>query len=268
LGNANLYIQSMLLAIDIGNTNTVLAIYDKERLAEHHRFDTSPAMATEELKLHFDMILKKASCDSSQISDCIIASVVPPINSIYIEDIKKQFNLSPLFVSHETKLPIKIGYHDPPALGADRIANAVAGFVKYGGPIIVVDYGTATKFEVVTDTGLYVGGVIAPGAELSANALSEKAARLPRITLEKPDRAIGRNTVGAMQSGIFWGTIGQVDRIIKSIFDELGGQIRVVATGGLAGLYAPYSQHIEAHYPFLTLDGLRIIADYQPCKSS
>jgi type III pantothenate kinase len=253
----------MLLAIDIGNTSTVLGLYDGERLAGHHRFGTNRSLKASELNSQLTALMKSMGSDKIEIREAVIASVVPILNDIYTEEIKRAFGISAIFVSHLVKLPVKLGYHDPSMLGADRIANAVAGFVKFGGPIIVVDYGTATKFEVVTDNGFYVGGVIAPGAELGANALAEKAARLFKVEPRVPEHAIGRTTEEAMKSGLFWGTIGQVDRIIKSLLDEIGGQARVVATGGLAGLFAPHSQYIETYYPYLTLDGLRIIYEYQ-----
>lgn len=253
----------MLLAIDIGNTNTVVGVYDNSRLINQFRVASNHALTTDECGFFVTGLLEKLNIESRQLKRVVMASVVPRLTPVFEEMSKKYLSVEPLIVSSKTRLPIKIGYLDPTAVGADRIANAVGGFVKFGGPIIIVDYGTTINFDVVTDTGVFVGGVIAPSPETSAVELARKAARLFEVRVEMPDRVIGRTTAESLKSGLFHGTIGQVDLIIELIIQELMTPARVIATGGLAPIFAPHSRHIESSYPSLTLDGLKIIADYQ-----
>jgi len=253
----------MLLAIDIGNTNTVVGVFDESRLINHFRVGSNHAMTVDECGFFVTGLLEKLNIKPEQLNRVVIASVVPRLTPIFEQMSEKYLKLTPLMVSSKTKLPIKIAYHDPTAVGADRIANAVGGFIRIGGPIIIVDYGTTINFDVVTDNGVFVGGVIAPGPETSAVELARKAARLFEVRIERPERVIGRTTAESLKAGLFYGTIGQVDLIIELILKELMVPARVIATGGLAAEFAEYSRHIETTFPALTLEGLRIIADYQ-----
>ncbi|MEW5922950.1 MAG: type III pantothenate kinase [Candidatus Zixiibacteriota bacterium] len=253
----------MLLAIDIGNSNTVVGAFDDGNLINHFRLTSNHNITIDECGFLVMGLLEKLNLQPKQVARVIIASVVPRLTPIFREMSKKYLSVEPIIVSCNLKLPIKIAYDDPSAVGADRIANAVAGFVKFGGPIIIVDYGTTTNFDVINDLGVYLGGAIAPGPETSARELANRAARLFEVTVEKPRSAVGRNTADSIKSGLFHGTVGQVDYIISLIRDEMGGDVRVVATGGLAEQFVQYSRFIESSYPALTLEGLKIIADYQ-----
>jgi type III pantothenate kinase len=253
----------MLLAIDIGNTNTVVGVYDNSRLIDHFRVASNHSLTVDECGFLVTGLLARLDVRPERLHRIVIASVVPMLTPIFEMMSEKYLSLKPLMVSSKSKLPIKIAYHDPTAVGADRIANAVAAFTKFGGPIIVVDYGTSINFDVVTDNGAFIGGVIAPGPQTSSNELARKAARLFEVRLEKPERVIGRTTAESLKSGLFYGTVGQVDLIIKLIIEELGLPARVIATGGLASEFAPHSQFIENFYPALTLEGLKIIAEFQ-----
>jgi type III pantothenate kinase len=234
----------MLLAIDIGNTNTVVGAYDNGRLIDHFRVASNRDLTVDECGFFVTGLLEKMRIEPAQVDRVIIASVVPRLTPVFEKMFQKYLSVTPLIVSSDTKLPIEIGYDDPKAVGADRIANAVAAYTSFGGPIIVVDYGTA---------GPETGGV----------ELARKAARLFEVVIEKPDRVIGRSTAESIKSGLFHGTIGQVDTIIQLIHDELGYPARVIATGGLANDFVEYSRFIESSNPTLTLEGLKMIADFQ-----
>jgi len=253
----------MLLAIDIGNSNTVVGAFDDGNLINHFRLASNHSFTVDECGFFVLGLLEKLDLKPAQVDRVIISSVVPRLTSVFHRMSGKYLEIEPLIVSCNVKLPIKIAYDDPSAVGADRIANAVAGFVKFGGPIIIVDYGTTTNFDVINDLGKYLGGAIAPGPETSAQELAARAARLFEVTVERPKSAVGRNTADSIKSGLFYGTIGQVDYIIKLIRDELGGDARVIATGGLADQFIEHSRYIESAHPTLTLEGLKIIADYQ-----
>nr|MBN2278454.1 type III pantothenate kinase [candidate division Zixibacteria bacterium] len=251
----------MLLALDIGNSNTVAGVFDGNRLLDHFRLTSNLKMTVDECGFFVLGLLDKLKIVPDQIDRVIIASVVPRLTPVYRKMAGKYLNCEAIMVSADLKLPIKIGYDNPAAVGADRIANAVAGFAKFGGPIIIVDYGTTTNFDVVTADGVYLGGAIAPGPETSAEELARRAARLFEVTIEPPRTVIGRNTADSIKSGLFYGTIGQVDRLVELIIKELGGKARVIATGGLAAEFSGYSKYIESTHPELTLEGLKIIAD-------
>lgn len=253
----------MLLAIDIGNTDTVVGAFDNGRLINHFRVASNHSLTVDECGFFATGLLERMSISPSDIKRIIICSVVPRLTPIYERMSVKYFKSEPLLVSSNIKLPITISYDDPSAVGADRIANAVAAYSKFGGPIIVVDFGTTINFDVVTKDGIYLGGAIAPGPELSASQLAVKAARLFEVRIEKPAHAIGKSTAESIKSGLFYGTIGQVDTIIRLISKELGVTPKVIGTGGLAADFEKYSEFIEAIYPTLTLDGLKIIADFQ-----
>jgi type III pantothenate kinase len=253
----------MLLAIDIGNTDTVVGVFYGDKLKNSFRVASKLNFTVDESGFFVTGLLERMGILPGDIDRVVMASVVPSLTPIFERMCHKYLECEPLVVSSKVKLPIKLGYDDPREMGADRIADAVAAFVKFGGPIIIVDYGTATTFNVVTADGLYVGGVIAPGVKTAGSGLAEKAARLFEVRIEKPDRIIGKTTAESIKSGLFYGTIGQVDSILELIINEIGQKTRIIATGGLSAEFAPYSKYIEDFYPELTLEGLKIIADRQ-----
>lgn len=253
----------MLLTIDIGNTNTVAGVFDKNKLIDHFRVASNHSLTVDECGFFVTGLLDRMNIKPSDLTNVIIGSVVPNLTPVYERMSEKYFKLKPTHVSSAIKLPIKIAYDDPSAVGADRIANGVAAFDKFGGPIIIVDFGTTINFDVVTGDGQYLGGAIAPGPEMSASQLAAKAARLFEVRIEKPAHAIGKNTAESIKSGLFYGTIGQVDKIIDNICEELGSKPKVIGTGGLAADFQESSKYIESIHPALTLEGLRIISDFQ-----
>jgi len=205
--------------------------------------------------------MQKKLSETSGVERAVIASVVPRLTTIYTNTIEVKFGVRPIIVSATLPVGLKIGYRRPEQLGADRLANAAAGFYLYGGPIVVVDLGTATKFEVVTKKGEYLGGAIGPGVETASLDLVRKTALLPKVVLKKPKAAIGRSTEEALQSGILIGAAGAIDRMVAEIEKELGTKVKVIATGGLAKMVAGLSKRIQKVDPDLTLKGLRIIAE-------
>ena len=249
----------MLLAIDLGNTNTVFGVYDGERLTMHWRLSTQKNRTLDEYGILLRNLFALEKLDASRIHAVIIASVVPPLDAVLHDMVVSYFSIEPFFVTHENA-GIPILYTDPREVGADRIVNAVAALRKYGKPAIIVDFGTATTFDAITAAGEYLGGVIAPGIVISAEALYEHAARLPRIDIQKPKDVIGRTTVGSMQSGLFYGYVSLVDGILTRMKLELGEDTRVIATGGQAPFICQESRLIEAIDPNLTLDGLQLVA--------
>jgi type III pantothenate kinase len=253
----------MLVAIDIGNTDTVVGVFDNDRLINHFRIASNHNLTVDECGFFVTGLLNRLNIKSSDITRLILASVVPRLTPVYDKMVHKYFNLEPIIVSSKTRLPVKITYDDPTQVGADRIANAVAGYKMFGGPLIIVDFGTTINFDVITKEGQYLGGAIAPGPETSAMELARRAARLFEVRIEKPDRAIGRSTAESIKSGLYHGTIGQVEKIIESITRELGTKPKVIATGGLATEFQDRIKIIESIHPTLTLDGLKIIADFQ-----
>lgn len=253
----------MLLAIDIGNTNTVAGIFDGDRLVDLFRATSNKTLTVDECGFFVTGLLEKFGFDSKQIDRIVIASVVPSLNSVYRQMCDKYFRIRVLFVSSDIKLPIKIGYDDPSEVGADRIANAVAAYDKYKTALIVVDFGTATTFDVINSDGVYLGGVIAPGPETSGMDLARRASRLFEVGIEDPGKIIGKNTSDSIKAGLFFGTVGQVDKIIELIIGDLGENPKVISTGGLAGQFMGYSKYIEDSDKSLTLIGLKKIADFQ-----
>ncbi|MBI5267745.1 MAG: type III pantothenate kinase [candidate division Zixibacteria bacterium] len=247
----------MLIAIDIGNTNIKIGLFNKSALKDTLRLATRRDMTADELGIPITDWLSRMKVANEQIESAILCSVVPSVTEQAVEMCQRYLGCIPTIVSSELKLPIKIAVDNPAQLGADRIANAVAGFTKFGGPVIVVDFGTATKFEVVDQAGVYLGGVICPGVETSMAELAKRAAKLFEIKIEPPAKVIGKNTVEALKSGAFYGTIGQVDFILDKIFAETGwGKATIVATGGLVTGIEQYSRHIKLIEPNLTLSGL------------
>jgi len=250
----------MLLAVDIGNTNTVIGAYDGRRLVEHFRLQTHPHRTADEWGLLCHQALAHYGVDPARIDAVAVSSVVPPMQHALERMSLRYFGCKPLFVGPGVKTGMPILYDNPREVGADRIVNAVAAYERWPGALIVVDFGTATTFDVVTARGEYLGGAITPGISISVEALSRNASKLPRVDLDRPDRAIGRNTISSMQSGIVFGYAALVDGLCGRLSRELGGTSpRVVATGGLAPLLAGVSDAITEVDEFLTLEGLRII---------
>ncbi|MGD8374866.1 MAG: type III pantothenate kinase [Acidobacteriota bacterium] len=250
----------MLLVIDVGNTNTVLGVYDGDRLTHHWRLASVQDRTADELGALVRQLMGVAGASPAAIGAVAIASVVPPSLPALQHLSREVFGCEPLIVGPGVKTGMPILYENPQEVGADRIANSIAALTRHGGPAVVVDFGTATTFDVVSARGEYLGGVIAPGVQISAEALFERAARLPRVELLRPEKVIGRNTVQAMQSGLFFGYLGLIDGIIERLRVELGASTRVIATGGLAPIFHGEGRHrFDALEPDLTLEGLRLI---------
>jgi type III pantothenate kinase len=249
----------MLLAIDVGNTHTVIGLYDGERLVADWRIASLTHRTADENWLAIKSFCIEAGIPPSGISGVGISSVVPDLTDIFEAMARKYLKVEPVTVSASLNLGITIFYKDPTAVGADRICNAIAGFAKYGGPLIIIDFGTATTYDVVSKEGDYLGGVIALGLETSAAELHRRAAKLPKIELHFPSSVIGRETVSSMQAGIMFGSVDAVEGIVGRIRKELGTKSRVIATGGLSGIIAAQTSVIEAVEPSLVLDGIRLI---------
>jgi type III pantothenate kinase len=258
----------MLLALDVGNTNTVLGLYDLSAkaaptLVAHWRVSTHRTQTADEYGVFFVNLFNLHGLSTDQVKHIIISSVVPPVESTLLQVCESYFKLKPLFVEPGIKTGMPVLVDNPAELGADRLVNAIAAYEKYGGPAIVVDFGTATTFDVVSARGEYLGGIISPGLGISADALFSRAARLGRVDIKRPAKVIGTNTVGHIQSGLYYGYIGLVDGIVERMIAEMNGANKdtpkVIATGGLARLIAEDSRFIETIDDMLTLDGLRIV---------
>ena len=249
----------MLLAIDIGNTNVVLGVYDGERLIARWRASTKAERTADEYAVLLSSFFAQRGLSFHTMEGCIISSVVPPLTPVFVELGERYLGTTPLVVGGGIKTGVRIRYDNPQEVGADRVVNALAAKRLYGTPVIVVDFGTATTFDCVSAEGDYLGGAIAPGIGISVEALFRHTARLPRIELALPPRAIGTNTVASMQSGVLYGYVGLVEGLVRRLKGELGGEARVIATGGLAGVIARQTPVIEAVNPDLTLEGLRLI---------
>ncbi len=253
----------MLLAVDIGNTNIVLGIFVGDRLTESWRLATSRARTADELRVIVSALFAERSLDMAQVSGVVLSSVVPPLTASMIEMVRGAFDRDTLAVDADN-VGLPIDYHAPADVGADRLVNAVAALAAFGGagrPIIVVDFGTATTFDVISAAGRYVGGVICPGVEISADALFQRAARLPRVDVRRPDRIIGTSTVGSIQSGLYFGYVAMVEGIVGRLRSALRDEPPAVcvATGGLAGTISGETtviDHVDAN---LTLHGLRLV---------
>ena len=250
----------MLLVIDVGNTNTVLGLYDGETLVQSFRMSTDKNRSSDEIGMFIMQVLMAKQLDFSQIEDVIIASVVPPVMHSLENAIKKYLNITPYVVTSKTPLGMKILIDNPKELGMDRLVNAFAAQYIYGGPVIIIDLGTATTFCAVNENGDYLGGAIYPGLKISVDALVEKTAKLPRVEITEPESAIGKNTIAAMQSGLYYGYAGMIDYLVEKFKQELSApNAKVVATGGLAKLIASESKAIEIINRDLTLEGLKLI---------
>lgn len=250
----------MLLAVDVGNTQTMLGVFDGERLGSHWRIATRRERTADELALLFGGFLQQEGLSfSKQITGVVIASVVPDQTQALREMVRDYFHFSPVIVEPGIRTGIPILTDNPKEVGADRIVNALAAFSRYGGPCIVVDFGTATTYDAVSADGEYLGGAIAPGIQVSGAALFAAAARLPRVEIRVPRSVIGKNTVESVQSGLLFGTAAEVDGIVERMQKELGGGATVVATGGLAEPVVSACHTVQHHEPWLTLEGLRLV---------
>ena len=250
----------MLLVFDVGNTNMVLGIYEGTELKNYWRISTDKAKTSDEYGMLINNLFQYDNVDKNSIKDIIISSVVPNVMHSLENFCVKYFNKQPLIVGPGIKTGLNIKYDNPKQVGADRIVNAVAAIEKYKSPMIIIDFGTATTFCAISEKGEYLGGTIAPGIKISSEALFQRASKLPRVELLKPGMTICKNTVSAMQSGIIYGYVGLVDKIIAMMKKELGNDdIKVIATGGLSSLIASETDSIDCIDKFLTLEGLRLI---------
>ncbi|HWY20822.1 MAG TPA: type III pantothenate kinase [Candidatus Acidoferrum sp.] len=265
----------MLFVLDVGNTNTVLGVFAPgeetpsggdvaataryQRLVANWRVATRQSSTVDEYGVLFRNLFSMASLEASGIHGIVISSVVPPLDPVLRQVCERYFNSKPLLIEPGVKTGMPVQYDNPAEVGADRIVNAVAAFEKYGGPCVIVDFGTATTFDCVSSKGEYLGGVICPGIGISADALFQRTARLPRVEIRKPARVIGTNTVGSLQSGLYYGYLGLVDGILELLLGELGKDTKVIATGGLGPMIGTGSKYIKTVDDFLTLEGLRII---------
>jgi len=249
----------MLFAIDIGNTSIVFGLFEKENLLAHWRIRSEQSRTTDEYWVLVNEFMRLNNIDAGSIDDIIVSSVVPPLVPIFEELSLKYFSVKPLFIGPGVKTGISILYKNPEEVGADRIVNAVAGYKKYGGPLIIVDFGTATTFDAVSAVGEYIGGAIFPGVEISLEALFQRTSKLPRVDMVMPDQVIGRSTAESIQSGVAYGFMGMIDNIVSKMRAELEGECRVIGTGGLLNIIADKTKSIDTIDPLLTLEGLRII---------
>jgi type III pantothenate kinase len=247
----------VVLVVDIGNTNTVLGLMEGEKLKAQLRL-TSDDRTTDEVGIAVVQGLHHRGVQASDIEGAIISSVVPSVLYAYEKALKRYLDVEPMIVGRKLKTGIKIRVDNPKEVGADRIVNSVAALERWGGPVVVVDFGTATTFDCVNADGEYVGGAIAPGFRISEEALFSRTAKLPRVEVTRPDQAIGKNTIEAIQSGMYFGYVGLTDALARRCRDELGGA-KVVATGGLSQLLGEASEIIEEVDPFLTLRGLSLL---------
>jgi type III pantothenate kinase len=249
----------MLLAVDIGNKNIGIGVFEGENLRATWRLSTDVHKLEDEYAVTFLSLLSMKGLVFADVNHAIISSSVPPLVTTFEELCGRYFKVTPMVVGPGTKTGVRISIDNPREVGADRVVNAAAAHRLYGGPLIVIDFGTATTLDAVSQEGDYLGGAIAPGIMISAEALFEHAAKLPRVELVRPERAIGRNSVSAMQSGIIFGYVGLIEGIVARMRIELGGNAKVIATGGLASVIASETGIVDALEPDLTLVGLRLI---------
>jgi type III pantothenate kinase len=249
----------VIFVFDVGNTNIVLGVYDKEELKHHWRIETNRNKTEDEYGMMIKNLFDSANLSFSEINGIIISSVVPPIMFALERMCNKYFHVKPMVVGPGMKTGLNIKYENPREVGADRIVNAVAAIHEYGSPLIIVDFGTATTYCYINEQNQYMGGAIAPGIGISTEALYSRAAKLPRIEIVRPDDIIGKNTVSAMQAGILYGYVGQVEGIVNRMKAQSAVKPTVIATGGLATLIAEESNAIDIVDPFLTLKGLKLI---------
>ena len=252
-------VDAMLLAIDIGNTNLTLGLYRQKALEAHWRLATDHDRMPDEYGLQILGLLSHVNCPVESLTGVVVASVVPPLTRRVVQAARQYLRQDPLVVRVGVKTGIRIRYDDPRAVGADRVADAVAVHALYGGPACIIDFGTATTFNAITAEGDYLGGAIAPGIHLAADALYRHAAKLPPIEIARPPSVVGKNTVHAMQSGLLFGYVAMVEGMVARFREALGDEMKTIATGGLAEIIAKETKIIEIVSPWLTLEGLRII---------
>lgn len=249
----------MLLAVDIGNTQTHLGAFQNGNLLEHWRLTTERDATADELASIYTNLLALRNLSFTDIDDVIISSTVPKIVPEYVEMTERYLGEQCVVVGPGLKTGMPIRVENPRELGADRLVNAVAAYDRLGGPCVVVDFGTAITFDAISGQGEYLGGIIAPGVEISLNALTERAAKLPQVELTEPERLIGRTTLEAIQAGVIYGFAAQIDGICERLRDELGDELQVIATGGLSSHIVPFCDSVELTDDMLTLTGLRLI---------
>jgi type III pantothenate kinase len=249
----------MILALDVGNTNITIGLFESGSLSRHWRLRTVQDQTADEWGILLRNLFSIGDLHFDDVDGIIIASVVPPLDSSLGAMSRQYFHREPMFVTSETDTGLRILYDQPREVGADRIVNGVAAFHRYGGPCVVVDLGTAITFDAVSANAEYLGGVICPGIGMSVQGLFSRTARLPLVDFREPDRLIGANTVGSMQSGLYYGVIGMIDGILERLIGELGTDTKTIATGGQSELILPGSRHLKEHDPDLTLEGLQLI---------
>ncbi len=253
-------VSALLLAVNVGNTNTVLGIFRGDELEHRWRTSTEPERTADELAVLYGGLLQQVGMSfSREITGVVVASVVPTSTGALRDMVTRYFNFPPVVLEPGTKTGLSIQTDNPRELGADRVANALAAFSRYGGPCIVIDFGTATTYDAVSDRGEFLGGAIGPGVQTKNASLSRETARLPQVELQAPRSATGRTTVEAIQSALIFGTAAEADGMVERMRKELGGAATVVATGGLAPLVVPHCQLVDEHDPWLTLEGLRLV---------
>ncbi|TMW69938.1 type III pantothenate kinase [Alteribacter natronophilus] len=249
----------MIAVMDAGNTNIMIGVYDGDRLLYDWRIGTDPKKSEDEYAMLIGGLFSHAGLSFNQIEGVMISSVAPPVMYSLVEMCRSYIGTEPKLVGPGVKTGLNIKYDNPKEVGADRIANAVAGTARYGSPLIIVDFGTATTFCFINGKGQYEGGTITPGVKIATEALYTYASKLPRVELARPEGVVGKTTVESMQAGIFHGSIGQVEGIVRAIKKETGTRPRVVATGGLCELIGPEAPSVDEVDPYLTLEGLRLI---------
>jgi type III pantothenate kinase len=249
----------VLLAVDVGNTNVTFGLFEGEKLVADWRVTSHRERTADEMAVELRQLFDLRGYELSVVDGVVISSVVPTLNPALIEASRRYLKCEPVMVGTGVKTSVRVRYENPRDVGADRIANALAAFTKYGGPVVVIDFGTAVTYDAINAQGDYLGGAIAPGVEISLDALVSHTAMLRRVEPVAPDSVIGRNTIASIQSGLVWGFVAQVEGMVKRMVAELGGSARVVATGGQAALVAGLTHVIEATDPLLTLEGLRLI---------
>jgi len=249
----------VLLAVDVGNTNVTLALFEGERLVADWRVTAHRERTADELAVELSQLFNLRGFDLDVVTGVVISSVVPNLNPALIEASRRYLNCEPVMVGPGVKTSVRVRYENPKDVGADRIANALAAFSKYGGPVVVIDFGTAVTYDAISAEGDYLGGAIAPGVEISLDALVSHTAMLRRVEAVAPDSVIGRNTITSIQSGLIWGFVAQVEGMVERMIAELGGKATVIATGGQAGMVAGLTHVIQSVDPLLTLEGLRLI---------
>jgi len=249
----------LLLAVDVGNTNVTFALFEGEKLAADWRVSSHRERTPDEMAVELSQLFSLRGYELKVVDGVVIASVVPNLNPALVEASRRYLKCEPVMVGPGVKTSVRIRYDNPKDVGADRIANALAAYSKYGGPVVVIDFGTAVTYDAINSEGDYLGGAIAPGIEISLDALVSNTAMLRRVEPVAPDSVIGRNTVASIQSGLVWGFVAQVEGMVGRMVGELGGSARVVATGGQAALVAGLTHVIEVTDPLLTLEGLRLI---------